>query len=187
MRHSVATAFMTTAALLAVAARSEVVATSANAASIRIAVPIAAPPGKVYASFLAIGRWWNKEHTYSGDAANLKLTATPGGCFCESLPGGGGVQHMTVVYVAPNQRVTLSGALGPLQSAGIAGSMTFSFVPKDAATELVLVYNFAGSYPNGLPSIAASVDEVLQSQMARLKRLVETGVADEKAAGPARP
>ncbi len=180
MRLIPATALMAAATLLAVPARSEVVSTSANAASIRISVPIAAAPDKVYASFLAIGKWWDKEHTYSGDAANLSLTATPGGCFCESLPGGGGVLHMTVVNVEPNQRVTLSGALGPLQTAGIAGAMSFSFVPKDSATELVLVYNFAGSYPNGIPSIAGGVNAVLTAQVERLKRLVETGAADEK-------
>jgi hypothetical protein len=77
--------------------------------------------------------------------------------------------------------MTLSGALGPLQTAAIAGALSFSFVPKDSATELILVYNFAGSYPNGLPSIAGGVNAVLQAQMQRLKRLVETGAADEKA------
>jgi uncharacterized protein YndB with AHSA1/START domain len=187
MRLIPATALMAAATLLVNPTRSEVVTASANAASVRIAVPIAAAPDKVYAAFLEIGRWWDKEHTYSGDSANLKLTATPGGCFCEALPGGGGVLHMTVVNVVPNQRMTLTGALGPLQTAGIAGAMTLSFVPKDSGSELVLVYNFAGAYPNGVPSIAGGVNEVLQAQMARLKRLVETGAADEKATKPATP
>jgi len=187
MRHILAGVLLTLVAASAITARAEVVAASANAASVRIAVPIAAAPDKVYASFLAISRWWDKEHTYSGDAANLSLTPTAGGCFCESLPGGGSVLHMTVVNVAPNQRMTLSGALGPLQTAGIAGALSFSFVPKDAATEVILVYNFAGFYPNGLPSIAGGVNAVLQTQMERLKRLVETGIADEKAVKSATP
>jgi hypothetical protein len=104
----------------------------------------------------------------------------PGGCFCEALADGGGVEHLIVVFVAPNQRITLRGALGPLQTTGVAGAMSFSFTPKAAGTEIVLVYNVGGYYPNGLQSVAGGVNEVLQQQMRRLKNLVETG----NAAGP---
>ena len=47
-------------------------------------------------------------------AANLSLDAAPGGCFCERLPNGGGVEHMRVTYVEPGKRIVLTGSLGPL-------------------------------------------------------------------------
>lgn len=42
-----------------------------------------AEPAKVYATLPAVDRWWNSEHSYSGDAANFSLKAEAGGCFCE--------------------------------------------------------------------------------------------------------
>ena len=50
----------------------------------------------------------------SGNSANLSLALTPGGCFCERFPKGGGIEHMRVTYVDPGKRVVLTGALGPL-------------------------------------------------------------------------
>lgn len=164
--------------LLATAARADVVEANAASMSIRAVVEINAPVSKVYDAFVQIGRWWDKEHTYSGDSANLKLSATPGGCFCETLPGGGGVQHMTVVNVAPNRRLTLFGALGPLQTGGVSGAMTLSFVAKPSGMELVMTYNVGGYSPNGLQAQAPDVDEVLTHQLKRLKGFVETGNAD---------
>jgi hypothetical protein len=32
---------------------------------------IAAPPAAAYAAFGRVRAWWNKDHTYSGDEANL--------------------------------------------------------------------------------------------------------------------
>ena len=34
-------------------------------------------------AFARVGEWWGKDHTYSGDSANLSLSLTPGGCWCE--------------------------------------------------------------------------------------------------------
>jgi hypothetical protein len=172
-------------------ATAEVVESGAMTMKIKEVIELAAPVDKAYASFLKIGSWWDKEHTFSGDAANLSLDARPGGCFCEKLPNGGGVLHLTVVFIAPNQRVTLSGALGPLQTTGVTGAMSFSFVPKPSqsqpGSQVVLVYNVGGYYPNGLQSIAPNVDEVLSQQMQRLKNLVETGSPANVAAAPAAP
>lgn len=175
MRTVLAAGLLAISGFSCISARAEVVEASAAAMQIRHVVEIGAPPARVFRTFLAINRWWSDEHTYSGSAANLSLRAAPGGCFCERLPQGGGVVHMTVVNVAPNQRITLSGALGPLQTAGVAGALTVSLAPKDAGTEITLVYNVGGYYPSGLSSVAAGVDRVLQEQLERLKRQVETG------------
>jgi uncharacterized protein YndB with AHSA1/START domain len=162
-------------ALLPALLHAEVSETSASSFKSKSILLIAASPQRVYQTLVRVGSWWDPEHTYSGKSRNLSLNPTPGGCFCEKLPGGGGVLHMTVVYVAPNQRLTLSGALGPLQTAGLAGALTFQLVAKPPGTELLVVYNVGGYYPAGLASVAAGVDAVLVEQAQRLKQVAETG------------
>ncbi len=48
--------------------------------------------------YFEIGNWWSDAHTYSGKASNLTLRNEPGGCFCETLPGGGFVRHASLEY-----------------------------------------------------------------------------------------
>ena len=63
---------------------------------VRSEVVVQAAPDSVYRALTArIGAWWSSEHTFSGVSRNLSLDAVPGGCFCESLPEGGGVRHLT--------------------------------------------------------------------------------------------
>ena len=169
------------AVTLAGIARAEVVETSASSIQVKHVLTVSTTPDKAWQSFVNIGAWWGSDHTFSGSSANLKLDPHYGGCWCETLPNGGGVQHMTVVFVSAPQRMTLSGALGPLQTAGVAGAMTFQFVAKGASTEMTLTYNVGGYYPGGLAAVAPSVDQVLGSQFARLQKLISTGSAEEKA------
>src|SRR5262245_43003616 len=91
--------------------------------TVRHTLEIAAAPARVYAVVTEIGKWWNPEHSYTGNAAALSLSTTSGGCFCETLPGGGHVRHLTVLYVDPGKALRLSGGLGPLQPLGVAGSL----------------------------------------------------------------
>lgn len=136
-----------------------------------------AAPDTVYAALTAhVGDWWNPEHTFSGDAHNLHMDARAQGCFCETLPKGGSVQHMTVVFAAPGVALRLEGALGPLQAGGVAGSMTWAFEPKDGGTQVTLTYDVGGYMPGGLEKIAPAADAMLGEQFARLKNYVETGI-----------
>ena len=73
-----------------------------NGFVVKFDVNVNAPAAKVYDALVGqIGSWWDPQHTYSGDAKNLSIDARPGGCFCEKLPNGGGVEHARVIYVAP--------------------------------------------------------------------------------------
>jgi hypothetical protein len=76
--------------------------------------------------------WWDSRHTWSGSAANLSLAAASGGCFCERLPNGGSVLHMSTVNAVPNQKLVLFGALGPLQTSGAAGHWPSSWPRRTA-------------------------------------------------------
>jgi hypothetical protein len=166
--------------LLAVAATpvgwAEVTASGPSGFSLKVETTIAGTPADAYSHFMQIGRWWDPAHTYSGDAANLALSAKVGGCFCETLPGGGFVKHMDVVYAAPGQAVRLLGGLGPLQGMGASGALTFAFKADGAITRVTVTYVVSGFAPGaGLAPIAQPVEGVLTEQMARFKRFTETG------------
>lgn len=161
----------------AVGARAEVVDATPGGFEVRREVEIAAPVARVWAVMLQPASWWDSRHTWSGSAANLSLAAASGGCFCERLSGGGSVLHMSTVHAAPNQKLVLFGALGPLQSSGAAGHLAFVLVETDGRTRLTATYDVGGYMKGGLDKIAAPVDGVIGLQVARLKAQVETGQA----------
>jgi uncharacterized protein YndB with AHSA1/START domain len=147
---------------------------------VKLDTNIHAPAAKVYEAFVEqIGLWWNPEHTYSHDAKNLSIDARPGGCFCEKLPNGGGVEHLRVVYVVPRETVRFSGALGPLQASGLAGSMTWKLTGGAENTRVQLSYSVGGFIDGGFEKIAPAVESVLRDQLNRLKLFVETGKATQ--------
>ena len=147
-----------------------------NGFLVQLDVSVNAPPAKVYEALVGqIGSWWNPEHTYSHDAKNLSIDARPGGCFCEKLPNGGGIELARVTYIAPPQVVRFSGALGPLQASGVAGSMTWKLTGDAGNTRLELSYSVGGFIHGGFGKIAPAVEAVLHDQVDRLKLFVETG------------
>jgi len=139
---------------------------------------VKAPPAKTWAALIDIAHWWSGNHTYSGSADNLALDVRAGGCWCEKLADGGGVQHMTVLMAMPGKMLRLGGGLGPLQSAPVNGVMTWKIKPVDSGSEIAMSYLVAGSMPGGLDKVAAGVDQVLSEQFDRLQRLIDTGTAN---------
>jgi uncharacterized protein YndB with AHSA1/START domain len=162
---------------LTIAARAEVVDAQPNGFEIKRTAVLNAPADKVYAALAQPSQWWNKDHTWSGSAANLSLAPMAGGCFCEKLPNGGSVMHMTVVYAQPGQGLRLFGALGPLQMSGASGHLGWTLAEKDGRTTLTQTYDVGGYMIGGLDKIAPVVDQVLGEQFDRLKIYVETGKA----------
>jgi uncharacterized protein YndB with AHSA1/START domain len=147
-----------------------------NGFLVKFEVSVNSPAAKVYDAMIGqVGSWWNPEHTYSHDAKNLSIDARPGGCFCEKLPNGGGIEHLRVVYVAPPQVVRFSGELGPLQASGVSGSMTWKLTGGPDTTRLELSYSVGGFIPGGFEKIAPAVEGMLREQLDRLKLFVETG------------
>lgn len=153
-----------------------VVETSPSGFQLKYGAVFKAAPDVVYRALTEdVGDWWNPEHTFSGDAHNLHMDAHAQGCFCETLPKGGSVKHLTVVFAAPGVALRLEGALGPLQAGGVSGSMTWAFEAKDGGTQVTLTYNVGGYMPGGLDKIAPAADGMLGEQFARFKSYVETG------------
>lgn len=163
-------------AMLAAPLRADVTETSAMGFSVRNTAAINASPTSVYAALTdKISGWWDPAHTFSHDAATLTLDAKPGGCFCERLPDGGGVQHMTVLFASPGKLLRLSGAIGPLQEAAVTGTMTWRLSQANNGTTVDMVYTVGGFRVGGFRDLPTIVDRVLRGQLARLKAFVETG------------
>jgi hypothetical protein len=158
--------------LASASASAEVVSSSPNGFEVRETVNLVAPPEIVWASFGNIGAWWDPEHSYSGNSENLSLALSPGGCFCERFPKGGGIEHMRVTYVEPGKRVLLTGALGPLLYEATAGVMDVQLKPNAAGTELTLDYRAAGFANGGAEKLAPAVDQVLAGQLKRFRAFV---------------
>ena len=159
--------------LAAAPASAEVVSASANGFEVREVVPLVVPPDAAFRAFAEIPAWWNPEHTYSGDSANMRLELTPGGCFCERIPkSGGGVEHMRVAYVEPGKRVVLTGSLGPLLYEATSGVMDVQVKTVAAGSQLTLDYKVAGFATGGADKVAPAVDAVLTEQLKRLRAYV---------------
>jgi uncharacterized protein YndB with AHSA1/START domain len=141
--------------------------------TVRITTHISASPDKVYATLIMPSRWWASDHTFSGDATNMHLDAKAGGCWCETLPNGGSVLHLTVVYVDPGKALRLRGALGPFQSYGVDGAMTWGLKAADGGTDVALTYTLGGYAKEGFDALSKAADGVLASQVARLQRVAE--------------
>jgi uncharacterized protein YndB with AHSA1/START domain len=156
------------------AAHAAVVDNTPTGFEIEQTVHIAAPPDAVYAALIVPAKWWSSQHTFSGNASNLKLDAKGGGCFCENWPDGS-VQHATVVDAEPGKVLRLRGPLGPFQGQGVDSALTFSLKAEGEGTELMLINSVGGYMKGGFGKWPALADVMLAEQMFRLKQFVETG------------
>ena len=165
MRH-----FLMAMGLVAAApASAEVLGSGPNGFVLRHSVQLVVPADRAYAAIGEMPRWWSKDHTYSGDSANLSLTLRPGGCFCETLGKGGGIEHMRVTLVQPGERLVMSGALGPLLYEGVAGVMDFKVESVAGGSRVTMGYRAAGFAKGGAEKLAPLVDKVLGEQLGRYR------------------
>jgi hypothetical protein len=189
------------AVLLAHPAAAEVVASGDTGFVIRETAEVPADPAATWQALIAPQNWWNKAHTFSGDAANLYLDSQGGGCFCEKLPlkdgapgtRAGSVAHMRVVYADPGKALRMVGSLGPLQSEALTGTMTITLKPGGAGTQIVLEYVVGGYMRYKTDEIVPAVDKMLAEQLAGLAAALgasegaEPKTASAKAKPKARP
>ena len=66
-------------------------------------VTVAASPATVWRALGRVGRWWDPEHTWSGEARNMRIVLAAGECFCERWQGNS-VEHARVVWAQRDQR-----------------------------------------------------------------------------------
>jgi len=85
---------------------------------------------------------------------------------------------MSVVYASPGKLLRLTGAIGPLQEAALAGTMTWNLSRTGDATTVEMIYTVGGFRVGGFRDLPTVVDGVLRGQLTRLKAFVETGRPD---------
>ncbi|MEY3841685.1 MAG: hypothetical protein RLZZ542_795 [Pseudomonadota bacterium] len=154
-------------ALFATGASAEVRARTDNGFTLGYERPVRAGPDTVLETVAMPSGWWSSDHTYSGDAANIRLDMIPGGCWCEALPGGG-VKHAEVVMVWPGRRmVRFDAPFGPLQGMGAEAVLTMTWSDPPEGGERVLRWTFVVSGP-GTGAMADVIDGVMTEQFRRL-------------------
>lgn len=156
---------------LSAPAAAEVSASSPSAFQLRYEADIAKAPDQIWRDLQRIDRWWSSAHTYSGDAANLRLDARAGGCWCERWGNRQSVEHARVVLVMEHEGVrTLRaiGGFGPLQEMGVTGVLTFTIAPHPNGAKVTLTYRASGDESLNLQALAAPVDNVMAAQFERL-------------------
>ena len=156
--------------------RAEVASSSPSDFKVKSVLEVTGDPLSAFQKFTSkLGVWWNPEHTYSGNSANMSIDAKAGGCFCEKLGASGGVVHMTVLYTDPGKTLRMSGGLGPLQSMSVVGVLTVAFTANGPNTKVEINYAVGGPASQGLDKLAAVVDQVLTDQWGRFARYANTG------------
>jgi uncharacterized protein YndB with AHSA1/START domain len=161
---------------LPAAAQAEVVHSESHGFEVSRSVDLARSPAEALTAFTQVANWWSKDHTYSGDPANLSLDARPGGCFCERFPGGGGIEHMRVTYFEPGQFLILTGALGPLLHEAVAGVMRVQVEKIAGGSRLTIDYRAAGFANGGAGKMAPRVDAMLGESINRYRSYADSGI-----------
>jgi hypothetical protein len=163
--------------LLAVPAAAEITKIHSQGFIVRHEVVVEADLKQTWLALISPDTWWRKEHTWSGDAANLSIRPSAGGCFCERIPEvdepgrftlEGSVEHMRVLQAYPEAALRMSGGLGPLQSEPVNAILTIALSTVDEGTRIVWEYNVAGYMRYEVPVIAKSIDGVIGLQAAAL-------------------
>ena len=165
MRALILAAFV----LTATPATAGVVGASENGFEVQNSVNLVVSQQDAYAAFGQVGQWWNKDHTYSGDAQRMSIQLRPGGCFCEPFAEGGGIEHMRVTFLQPGERIVLTGSLGPLLYEATAGVMDVKFERIAGGSRVTMNYRAAGFAKGGAAAMAPLVDQVLADQLKRYR------------------
>lgn len=173
MREIILAAVLATA--LSSPAYAEVKATSDTGFNVVHITSVAATPDEIWKRLIAPKDWWNKAHSWSGSSAGFYIDAQANGCFCElfqekgadgKLKTTGSVEHMRVIFAQPGKVLRMQGALGPLQSEAVIGTLTVAMEPaKDSKTTKISFSYVVGGYMRyKVADIAPAVDKVLGEQ-----------------------
>lgn len=143
---------------------------------VRQLAEIDASPDEVWKVLISPAQWWKKESSFSGDPANFSLVPRAGGCFCEILPDPddpdapprGSVEHLRVIYAEEPRALRMSGALGPLQSDAVIGTLTIFLKESGGKTQVLWEYVVGGFLRRDPEKLASAVDLVLAGQLLSL-------------------
>jgi uncharacterized protein YndB with AHSA1/START domain len=156
--------------LLSASTGAEVTTATAAGAIVEHRFHIDASPDDAWQVLVHPERYWPKEHTWSGDAANLSLAPEAGGCFCERWDGGS-AEHGRVVMARPGRLLRFRGSLGPFQEMAVTGVLTVALAAVATGTEAVVTYRLSGDESHALAAMMKTVDEVIGLQFGAFAQL----------------
>lgn len=171
--------------------QAEVTNTADNGFTVRHQTEVSAPAEDVWKAIIAPSRYWNPDHSWTGNADNFYLVAQAGGCFCELIrttgednikSSDGSVQHMRVIYAHKNKMLRMTGGLGPLQGEAVVGTLTMQMQPLEGKTAVRFTYKVGGYMEFPVEEIAPAVDGVIVEQLTRLAALFKAEEASEEPA-----
>jgi hypothetical protein len=182
--------FAASAMLISAPAVAEVKSKSESGFVVGHTTEVLAKPEDVWKRLLVPKDWWNPAHSWSGKTDGFYIDAQAGGCFCELLQDKaangtdkprGSVEHMRVLFADPGKVLRMTGALGPLQSEAMHGTLTVAMEPlKDGAgTKISLSYVVGGYMRYKVAEIAPAVDAMLGDQFQRLTKPMGKVVAGD--------
>lgn len=167
-------------------AQAEVTNTADNGFTVQHQTVISGDTASVWKAMIAPSRYWNGDHSWTGNAENFYLVPQAGGCFCELIrttsddnikSSEGSVQHMRVIFAHNEKMLRLSGALGPLQGEAVTGMLTMLLQPQEDRTAVRFTYKVGGYMEFPVDQIAPAVDGVIGEQLTRLAALFEDPAA----------
>lgn len=141
---------------------------SSNGFEVTQSVNLVVSAEQAYRSFTQLPRWWSKDHSFSGDSANIRFDGNLGGCFCERWADGS-AEFMRVVYVKPGEQILLRGALGPMLFEPVNATLEFKVERIAGGAKATLTYKAFGFAAGNAAQIAPAVDAVLGDAMKRYR------------------
>lgn len=157
-------------------ASAEIVSRSENAFTLRFALGLEATREDIIAAVGDIPGWWDPSHTYTGDSANLSVSFTPDGCWCERLADGTTFEHARIVSIT-DEEVVMRAPLGPLNGRATRADLTFDAGPETPGALVTLEFVVEGP---GMGAFAEPVHAVMQQGWTRYIRWIEYGDVVER-------
>lgn len=157
--------------LAAMPASAEVIARTADSFTLRYSVVMETTPDDLLAGMTHVENWWDGAHSYSGDAKNISVDMTVGGCWCERLPNGTDFRHATVLAIEPDH-LTFNAPFGPLNGKATRADFTVTWPEPNRGWTVTWLMVIEGP---GLGAYADAVDGVMGAGFARFTRYLEYG------------
>lgn len=142
---------------------------------------VKAEPEAIWQSLIMPNIWWSQDHSWSGNSENFYLEPNVNGCFCELLTikdedgnkdETGAVEHMRIIHINKNKVLRMTGALGPLQSEAVNGTLTIALQSNgDGTTKVSFSYIVGGYMRYKVEEISSAVDNVIGEQFNNLLKL----------------
>ena len=151
-------------------AAADIVSASSEHFHLKLEKSVDATPETVWTRLIRPSDWWSSEHTYSGDAQNLRLTAIAGGDWRE-IWSGGSVWHGTVLQSQPPKTLRMQAPFGPLQGITLNVVWTVKLTELETGTSVSFEIVAHGPPSSRLNSLAGPVDGVFAEALDNLTDL----------------